>query len=95
MAESAESGSEPRTFVKKVGDQTLTRRVTTPLSEVAARYDGYKPADETDDQEPAAAGGEREVTAGTAQPPPSPPTPPPAPRPGPATRPTPPGNSPS
>lgn len=37
---------EPRTFVKKVGDKTLTREVTSAAGEVEARFDGYleKPA---------------------------------------------------
>lgn len=59
----AENAFEPQTFVKKVGDQTLTRRVTNPTNEVQARFDGYLP-------EETAPAGETETTAGTAEAPP-------------------------
>lgn len=81
----AENGFEERTFVKKVGDQTLTRRVTNPTNEVQARFDGYVP-------EETAPAGEVETTVGTAEaPPPATPRPPG----GTGTRPTTPGSSPS
>jgi len=40
MAERAKQ-QEPRTFVKKVGDQTFSRQVTSPQAAVEANFDGY------------------------------------------------------
>ena len=44
MADRAEQ--QTRTFVKKVGDETLTRSITSARAEVEARFDGYFPEDE-------------------------------------------------
>jgi hypothetical protein len=33
--------NQTRTFVKKVGDETVTRQVTSPQAEVEAKFEGF------------------------------------------------------
>lgn len=36
--------STPKTYIKEIAGETHTREVSTPQAEVAAAYDGYRPA---------------------------------------------------